>query len=386
MSYCTQGSNAASQSFTVRNSGGGTLSYSITDNVNWLSVTPTSGASTSETDTITVNYTTSSLTPGTYNGTITITASGATNNPQTIPVTLTVIALPTIERSPATLTPSCMQGDNAASQTFTVRNSGSGTLSYSITDNVNWLSCSPTSGTNTGETDTIRVNYSSSSLTPGTYNGTITITASGATNNPQTIPVTLTVTVPPPITISNIYVDNIAQTSAVVHWTTNVASTSKVEYGTTEKYGEDVYDATQVTSHAVTLTGLSAATTYHFRVSSTRSGCPGGVSEDRTFTTAVGPIIITNIVATPQTFGAVISWTTNIPSTSLVEYRKAGAVGADGKWYKRGNEDLVTGHSITLAGLSSNTTYDYRVTSSAEGYETATSTIRQFTTLYCGPN
>ncbi|HPD29733.1 MAG TPA: hypothetical protein PLL20_07040 [Phycisphaerae bacterium] len=296
-------------------------------------------------------------------------------------------APPTIERSPATLSPSCTQGSNAASQSFTVRNSGGGTLSYSITDNMNWLSVTPTSGTSTGETDTITVNYTTSSLTPGTYNGAITITASGATNSPQTIPVTLTVTAPPPtITISNIYVDSITQTSARVCWTTNVASTSRVDYGTTTSYGSYAYDGTQVTGHAITLTGLSAATTYHFRVSSTRSGYRGGVSEDRTFTTAVGPIIITNIVATPQTFGAVISWTTNIPSTSLVEYRKAGAVGADGKWYKRGNEDLVTGHSITLAGLSSNTTYDYRVTSSAEGYETATSTIRQFTTLYCGPN
>jgi len=66
------------------------LSYSISDNVSWLWVTPTNGSSTGEHDTITVNYSTSSYSAGTYNGTITISAPGASNTPQIIPVTLTV--------------------------------------------------------------------------------------------------------------------------------------------------------------------------------------------------------------------------------------------------------------------------------------------------------
>jgi len=191
---CTQGSNAASQTFTVSNSGGGTLSYSISDNVSWLSCSPTSGTSTGEADTITVTYSTSSLSAGTYNGTITISDPNASNNPQTIAVTLTVSPPPpTITRSPSTLSPSCNQGSNAASQNFTVQNTGGGTLSYAISDNVTWLSCSPTSGTSTGEADTITVTYSTSGLSAGTYNGTITISDPNATNNPQTVAVTLTV-------------------------------------------------------------------------------------------------------------------------------------------------------------------------------------------------
>ncbi len=102
-------------------------------------------------------------------------------------------AAPVITRSPATLTPSCAQGSNASNQTFTVQNTGDGTLSYSITDNVTWLSCSPTSGTGTGEADTITVTYATSGLAVGTYNATITISDPNATNNPQTIGVTLTV-------------------------------------------------------------------------------------------------------------------------------------------------------------------------------------------------
>jgi hypothetical protein len=87
---CQQGQNPAPQTFKVWNFSDGTLTYNITDNVAWLSVTPASGTSTGEQDTITVNYATSGLTAGAYLATITITGSGASNSPQIIPVTLTV--------------------------------------------------------------------------------------------------------------------------------------------------------------------------------------------------------------------------------------------------------------------------------------------------------
>lgn len=199
---CTQGSNATSQSFTIQNTGGGTLSYTVSDDQTWLSQNPTTGTSTGEADTITVNYSTSGLAVGTYNATITVTDSNASNNPQTIPVTLTVLAKPTITRSPATLSPTCIQGTNATSQSFTIQNTGGQTLSYTISDDQTWLSETPTSGTSTGEVDTITVNYSTSSLGVGTYNATITITDANASNNPQTIAVTLTVTAKPTITRS----------------------------------------------------------------------------------------------------------------------------------------------------------------------------------------
>jgi hypothetical protein len=100
---------------------------------------------------------------------------------------------PTISRSPATLSPSCDEGSDATSDSFTVSNGGDGTLEYAITDNVGWLSVSPTGGSSTGEADTITVNYTTSGLAAGIHNATITITEPDATNNPETISVTLTV-------------------------------------------------------------------------------------------------------------------------------------------------------------------------------------------------
>jgi hypothetical protein len=101
------------------------------------------------------------------------------------------------------LNPTVLEGGNATADTFTIENTGVGTLSYTITDDVSWLSVSPSTGTSTGETDTITVNYSTSTLLFGTYVGTITISDVAAENDPQTITVNLTVqsqAIPPEIT------------------------------------------------------------------------------------------------------------------------------------------------------------------------------------------
>ncbi len=78
--------------FTVRNGGGGLMVYTISDNVNWLSVDPPGGESSGETDPIDIIYDVASLPVGSYTGTITIDAPDATNTPQYVVVHLTVEA------------------------------------------------------------------------------------------------------------------------------------------------------------------------------------------------------------------------------------------------------------------------------------------------------
>jgi hypothetical protein len=100
---------------------------------------------------------------------------------------------PVISLNTSFLSASCTQGSNATSQSFQVSNSGGGTLSYTISDNVSWLSCSPTSGTSTGASNTVTVSYATSGLAAGNYSASITVTDSAAANSPQTITVNLTV-------------------------------------------------------------------------------------------------------------------------------------------------------------------------------------------------
>jgi probable HAF family extracellular repeat protein len=100
---------------------------------------------------------------------------------------------PAISLTVTSLATSCTQGSNASNQSFQILNSGGGTLNYSISVDASWLSCNPTSETSTGEQDTITVSYTTSGLAAGAYSATITIEAAGASNTPQTIPVSLTV-------------------------------------------------------------------------------------------------------------------------------------------------------------------------------------------------
>jgi len=75
-----------------------------------------------------------------------------------------------------------------------------------------------------------------------------------------------------------------------VTWTTDEPSDSRLEYGTTASYGSSAYDATLVTTHSITVTGLSASTGYHFQAGST-DACGNGPSwsSDGTVTTAAVP-------------------------------------------------------------------------------------------------
>ncbi len=194
-----EGTNAPVQYFRVRNAGGGTLSYSVTDSVSWLTCSPASGTSAGEHDAIQVSYSTSSLAPDSYSATVTVTAPGAVNTPRTIPVNLAVMrAQPVISLSITSLDNACVEGASAPGQSFEAWNSGDGTLRYSISDDASWLSCSPASGTSTGEHDTIQVTYSTASLPHGTYSATITLSDPLATNTPQEIRAGLTVEEPPP--------------------------------------------------------------------------------------------------------------------------------------------------------------------------------------------
>ena len=194
-----QAQASATASFTVRNSGGGTLTYSLGDSAGWLALSPASGTSTGEADTIQVTMDPASLAPGSYSATITATATGATGSPATITVAFTVNAPPpALAVSPGTLSGSVVQGGSAVASSFTVRNTGGGTLSYTVSDNAAWLSLSPASGASTGEADTIAVSMSPSGLAPGTYPATVTTTAAGATGSPGTIAVTFTVNAPSP--------------------------------------------------------------------------------------------------------------------------------------------------------------------------------------------
>ncbi|HEX6948000.1 MAG TPA: BACON domain-containing carbohydrate-binding protein, partial [Nitrospira sp.] len=125
-----------------------------------------------------------------------IAASGATNTPQSIPVTLSVTAAPTptIGLSASSLSFNGVQGgSNPSAQALTISNSGAGTLNWSITENAPWLTPSVLSGTGSGSVSLV---VNTAGMSSGSYSTPVTIVATGATNTPQTVMVTLTLTAP----------------------------------------------------------------------------------------------------------------------------------------------------------------------------------------------
>jgi hypothetical protein len=192
----TQGdANPATQTLSISNTGGGTLSWTASDNAPWLTPSPASGTGNGP---VTLTVTTGTLTAGSYSGTVTMSAAGAT--PVTVPVTFTVVTAPVppaIGASPTSLSFAATQGGaNPTTQTLSISNTGGGTLSWTVSDNAAWLTLSRTSGTGNG---VVRASVMTGTTDVGTYNGSITLSATGGSS--VTVPVTFTVTtasVPPP--------------------------------------------------------------------------------------------------------------------------------------------------------------------------------------------
>lgn len=62
------------------------------------------------------------------------------------------------------------------------------------------------------------------------------------------------------------YLQNSTQTQMTIAWTTNVAGDSVVEYGIGGLFNQQASDPAQTTAHAVSLSGLTAGTTYDYRI------------------------------------------------------------------------------------------------------------------------
>jgi hypothetical protein len=83
---------------------------------------------------------------------------------------------------------------------------------------------------------------------------------------------------------------------------------------------------------------------------------------------------ISNITET----SAAITWITDEPATSQIEYGKNTSYGSNSP----SHEDLVTSHNVTLGDLEPNTVYHYRVKTRDSSNNLATSTDYTFTTLF----
>jgi uncharacterized protein (TIGR03437 family) len=184
------GGNPPAQSVQVT-SNGTALSFQVLSSANWLKAV----ATTSQTPgAISVSVDATKLTAGTYSGAVAISASGAAS--QTIGVSLTVSALPLLTVSPAEINVTYVaDGDIPFPQPLVVFSGTQLAYTLQVTSN-GWLSVNHSSGT---APDLLQASVNPAGLTPGIYQGSIRVTASGASNSPQDIVVKLTVNAAPPL-------------------------------------------------------------------------------------------------------------------------------------------------------------------------------------------
>jgi hypothetical protein len=148
--------------------------------------------------------------------------------------------------------------------------------------------------------------------------------------------------------------------SAIVRFTTNIPARSRIEYGTAS--GAYTLDSglttSATTSHSFTLSSLASDTTYYGRAYSETDDGKNASSDEFSFTTS-STITVTNLTFTPDTLSSGnITWTTNVATTDLVEYGTVSGVYTESTLQ---SDTASTSHNISLSGLTSNTTYYYRV-------------------------
>ncbi len=121
-------------------------------------------------------------------------------------------------------------------------------------------------------------------------------TAATNSSNESTLPseispTTSTTSDSTPPVLSKIFSRNVGNNAATLRWVTNEPADTQVEYGPTTEYGQTSFiDSELVTNHSVKISGLTADTTYHYRVNSSDASGNLAYSGDHSLRTTGGCI------------------------------------------------------------------------------------------------
>ena len=183
--------------------------------------------------------------------------------------------------------------------------------------------------------------------------------------------------------VSGPYLSYVSESTAVVEFVTDKATTASLEYGETTAYGASVSTGEYYSEHVLTVSGLTSNTRYHYRVKIDDFGTHGPVaSTDDAFYTSWGsdstPPQFTQrpMVAYLSDRIATISFETDEDTMGTVFY------GID-SIQENGESEVfyAADHSVTLWGLQPQTRYWYAVSMrDRSGNGPVSSRTRAFTT------
>ncbi|MFC1454155.1 choice-of-anchor Q domain-containing protein, partial [Verrucomicrobiota bacterium] len=154
---------------------------------------------TSSTNTLTVTNTSLGVSPGTYISRTAFISSAMLHYYQTGVVDM-VMHVAEFARNPTQLTATVHQF-GTTNTSVSIWNAGDGDIPYTVQTNVSWLAVEPSSGTLTGSTQVLNINFTNTPLPLGVYYGTVTLVP-GIIGDSLQLNVELTVTTGPQMSVA----------------------------------------------------------------------------------------------------------------------------------------------------------------------------------------
>lgn len=335
----------------------GSINYSIAKSVDWLSLSATSGTITTGTATITVTASRTNLSFGNYSTTLSITSNGG-NKDVTVTMTVANPNAPQLTVSPLLLDFST----NLSQLTFTVRNSGTGKIDWATSSVQQWISILPSKDSTRTEVDQVTVTVNRNSLPPTDYTGEIIITSNAGS---QTVNVKMNVPAVPSLSLTVNTLDFDSAKTQLSFNVNNAGSGSLLWSVSGNQTWMTVAPPSGTNSGTVNVTanrsGLSAGS-YSGTVSVTSNGGNASVIVDMKVTPPPAPQPVTVTAGGVTTNSIAISWTGSTASdfsAYKVYYATSAAVSENSTLATTIVNKATTSYTIT--GLTSNTTYYFRV-------------------------
>ncbi len=171
--------------------------------------------------------------------------------------------------------------------------------------------------------------------------------------------------------ISNLKISDVKPYSFSITWDTNIDTETLINLGTSANYSEKRGKSGLTKVHELLVDGLQDNTEYHYQIlakDETGEEVASGDSAVRTPLDTEGPKItgvkvdILPMGESDTTSSIIVSWQTNKPASTLVEYDQ-GIIG--GTYNSRSVEDVTlnNSHTVIVKGLAPASSYRYRLIS-----------------------
>ena len=379
-------------SFDVTGMGANSVEWYIKEDISWLSCSPASGTLSNSSASVVATVSRDGLEDGTYKEVLVVSSKDEKVSDRSIVVEMIV------NKNKLQVTPSELDfGGEETTLPVTLKNTGTGTLKYTVSSSNSWLVPSKTSGEIT-TTDRINAIVSRQGLAVASYTGTLTFSFDGGSVN---VPVKMEVeNLKAPLVSLENQVTGIGYNRATVRgMIADIGSSKITRYGfcwaeqanpTVDMGSVNLGDCTEPKSFEAIITGLQPNTTYHLRAYAENSVGMAYSGNEITFTTHDTPVLasvstgeVSNVSDVSATVGGSISNLGNVEKLTAYGHvwstSASQAVVGMGESTNYGALSEIRTFNSVLSDLKEKTTYYVRAYATNE-MGTAYGDIVEFTT------